>query len=395
MPGSSDDHLRVRWHSDDFDFRQGVIEVGSQEGLSGRRDSGVTRSPADARLHPRADPPRGDAEHQHGGRGGAPCQQPSTCTPPTAAGTAGYGASLGAEAQPCFLRPPTWLYLPAQGIFGGDQYAISQLDLSARVEAAPVPWTGRVEEGHRGRASLQRGEPPRAGSAGGAIRGRGPPPGSGIADAGRSRTPRRSSPPSIRGQHAMPGARRADAGGLAQRRLEAGHAHIAISLLDHAERVAAKRERQGARAQEPTAAQRLKALRRRVEARVGVAGLHASQADELGPSRVGHQATATAGQAPETGGNGQITPSVGTNEVLNMHYRCGVDDADDFTAVAVGSGGGDSSHVVIAAGATRCEGGEPRRTALPPPAAEEAAARATAWHAVGGLSTLGGPSGEV
>ncbi len=167
-------------------------------------------------------------------------------------------------------------------------------------------------------------------------------------------------------------------------------------MSDHAERVA-KRDRQGDRMQGATAAQRLEAVRRRVEARAGVVAISASHAEGLGPRRVRQQATETAGQAPEAGGNGQAAPAVGTKEVLKIHLRRCVEDcsttdlAGAVTAAAPGAEAGcaegeEPLQGRIAAGEPRCAGDALHVGAAPAPAAVAAAASTVAWHSVDALS---------
>ncbi len=190
----------------------------------------------------------------------------------------------------------------------------------------------------------------------------------------------------------MPGRGLAADRGSAQLRLDQSHAHLAISLGDHAERVA-KKDRRGDRVQGATAAQRLEALRRRVEARASSDVLNATHADGLGPRRVGRQATDKAGQAPEAGGDGQATLAVGTKEVLKIHLEqivegcsttgmTGAAAAAAPGAVVERARGEEPSQGRIAAGELRCTRDALHEGAAHAPAAVAAAASMDAWHAV-------------
>ncbi len=396
-PGSSGDHLRINRRSNISGGRYEDSTGSDKGGRVDRRGSGLTRSSADARHHSRA--ARGDDGPIRGdGEGRDTCSPARTTSSATGPADVEDAASAGSRHH--YLQPPGWLYLPAQGIFGGAHHVISRADLSARV--APASATCQRDAGgeHPGNGPWRWSAC--TGAAGAAIRGRGDPPGANDAVDAGPEVARRVPTPPIRGQSALPGARRADGKSSAQSRLEGSNAHIAISLRDHAERVAAKSKRQGGCVQGATAAQRLEALRRRIEARVNTAGRCAPQADELGPRRVEDQATDTAGHTPETGGYGQAAPAVGTIEVQKMHYHR--DPGDDGTAdlqgigaevnrgvVAGSSEGEDPSCGDIATGMSRCVDDVVQIGATPTPAAVAAAARAVAWHSVSALNPPRGP----
>ncbi len=377
MPGSSNDHLRGIQSSGQAGGHEVGRNSGSQEWSVERRGRGGTRSPADA-PNRRLPAERGDGAPRPGA---PPCTRrrgEPTGTSSARAALPTHGGIVGDGAQYHHVRPPDWLYLPAQGIFGGASHAISRSDLSACVITTSAQDDGADGDEHSAAAPGQRG---RRGDAGDdAIRGRRASPGASDANTAGAGAASR-----IRGQPQVPGTPSTSGIAAAQRRLRDSQAHIAISLNDHAERVAAKRERQGGREEGATAAQRLEALRRRIEARAGAARLDDSQADALGPERVGHQSTATAGQAPETGGDGQEAPAVGTKEVLKMHFdrndsACSSADGNACGASARSGAAAEASLGCSAEGAPRCLRDALPGCTSPTPAARAAAARQAAWH---------------
>ncbi len=115
-----------------------------------------------------------------------------------------------------------------------------------------------VERQPRDRA--ENGERP----AGAAIRGRDDPPGPNVAN--DTSDPRAAAAARIRGHDPVPGTAGGDALSRARQRLAARHSLLAQSLADHAERVD-RRSRDGGRVQQPTAAERMAALRRRLAER--------------------------------------------------------------------------------------------------------------------------------
>ncbi len=94
---------------------------------------------------------------------------------------------------------------------------------------------------------------------------------------------------------AMPAEAKVDKLTMARRRMAAKNSSIAISLADHAERVAMKKARSTADGETQTAAERLAALRRRISERRGGGTVP-------GDGEHGSAAACTRGEAPETGG---------------------------------------------------------------------------------------------
>ncbi len=103
----------------------------------------------------------------------------------------------------------------------------------------------------------------------------------------------------------------------AQRRLDERNARLAISLGDHAERVA-RRDEAGDRPRAATARERLEALRRRI----GERRRQSPRRNEVEDChRREEQATGGAGSAaPEAGEGSQESRPVGTIEVLKMQW---------------------------------------------------------------------------
>ncbi len=126
----------------------------------------------------------------------------------------------------------------------------------------------------------------------------------------------------------MPGTERRDAVSRARQRLDAQHSLITQSLADHAERVN-RRERNGDRAPQPTAAERMAALRRRLAER---------QANNRGGATTVAEAEDL--QQPRTGGS-TVHDARGTSSIedAKIHFAHPEDadqpyDADQRTAQA-------------------------------------------------------------
>ncbi len=113
------------------------------------------------------------------------------------------------------------------------------------------------------------------------IRGRRSSPGAGGAEMIRSNEAG-GAVPEIRGPPLEPGTRIQERKSVAQLRLEARNAHLKRSLEAHAERVAKKRGQGEARENQPTATERIEALRRRISARKTNKGEAEDQGREQG-----------------------------------------------------------------------------------------------------------------
>ncbi len=123
----------------------------------------------------------------------------------------------------------------------------------------------------------------------------------------------------------------------AQSRLDARNAHLAISLADHAERVA-RRGDEGSRPTTITAAERLAALRRRVaEKQAAGTGSGSAAGGRTADDGGGHAGAASAGDTggrdgggattcgggePEAGGASALEEGLGRNE-LQKNSPCG------------------------------------------------------------------------
>ncbi len=122
----------------------------------------------------------------------------------------------------------------------------------------------------------------------------------------------------------------------AQSRLDARNSRLAISLADHAERVA-RRDEEGSRPAQTAAAERLAALRRRIAERqaVGAGGGSAAggrvagggsgragnaSADDTGGRGVGGTATWSGGE-PEAGNASTLEEDRGRNELRKIHLE--------------------------------------------------------------------------
>ncbi len=319
------------------------------------------------------------------------------------------------EHAAIWSRPPSWLYLPSQGVLGNG-VDISDMDLHApsniggggigaaadadmrrtdNEAAQPAPtWTRDDPAGEEAgivthlEAGDARGQ--------GRIRGRGAAPGKrggahSAVDAAQTLGGHGRGVAPIRGHSEVPGPRGNGAGTAdtddadaknvarawkAQRRLDAKNAHLAASLHAHAERVL-KRDAAGDRPSAPSPAERLAALRRRIAGKTLGGGGGGFGAEEVVRNEK-QQAIDTAGDAtPETGGSSQGSQAMGTNEVLNIHHlRARGREFTVTTACADGSNPGEEALRRSAVGATVAE---PRGQGNGDHA-RAAAASAVAWH---------------
>ncbi len=219
--------------------------------------------------------------------------------PERAAATADRpGSVVGSEGRPIWNCPPAWLYLPHQGLGGG-------LDLLPAAPAGVPPVHARDDDTSYVAAPA-------------GIRGRADPPGPrrgaeplscAPSAVGPGAMARHGSHPTAATDSSSRGLGPGAAASRAAQRLEARNAGIAISLAHHAERVGIKDAR-GRRPVEPTASERMMALRRRVSARQGAAG-----PSDTGAQAVGQDQVQT---APSERGHA-VVPLPTSNEDAKIH----------------------------------------------------------------------------
>ncbi len=278
---------------------------------------------ANSATLPHRVPPRRHADDRARGDG-VPAMPRRGERPCLGDGGAQHPASLSRARTPVveewvspWMRPPAWLYLPHGGATAGhetvdrakmrrvdeDQLEGTQVDNSVAEDGGLI--RGRVDLTVQPLGASQ----PAAAAASTcplgerAIRGRAGSPGTARLDtdaadglsmsaggtwsaqpaakAAAAGAPAGSAG-GIRGQDRLPGQGSAGGGGRMQARVDAQLSSIAISIQDHAERVAAKRARHGDLPAGPTASARLEALRRRVAERVRPAAAHPPHGPDAG-----------------------------------------------------------------------------------------------------------------
>ncbi len=192
----------------------------------------------------------------------------------------------------------------------------------------------------------------------------------------------------------------------AQARLEEKNAHLRISLEAHAERVARKRSQNDGQGGQPTAAERMEALRRRLAAKI--ANVRLPKERSTGQCNGGDAAAAThgdAGEEPrETSADGTeereqagaAEPETGTatsaygppkrKELYKIHFavNCmeGIRDDPAWEAPGSESRNGERAERDSASAAVveqRCPAADPEREANAAAAVTDAASR-VAWH---------------
>ncbi len=272
-------------HIDEGTRRETVQHGGSSDLVKGTRVvPGINRPIGAGRgdvrpapLPPRAAPQRhrpADARAQ-GGAPRAPREDPrpaDTATALAANGAGGEGADGGRQWVMPWERRPTWMYLPhlddeAPRACGTEGRKRSHLAGGGSPQEDNVGRAVRARTNNSGDGTdakpVEGQQAAQTGTAV-AIRGRGNAPGPrGDSDAPPQRP---GDAGRIRGHAHVPGTERRDAVSRARQRLDAQHSLITQSLADHAERVN-RRERNGDRAPQPTAAERMAALRRRLAER--------------------------------------------------------------------------------------------------------------------------------
>ncbi len=254
-------------------------------------------------------------------------------------------------------RPPSWLYLPHLLVDGN----------------ASGGGAGSGS-GHAQPASASRGSPATMGDHVGlhGIQGRGNSPGSPrVARERHGESIPRSAERAIRGPDHGPGPEHGAARVRAQTRLAARNAHLQISLADHAERVSRRREREPSGVNQPTPADRMAALRRRVTDRAAEArgaAASATGAAQRGEGRRDGGGADRNEPCDGAAGPGEIAcraRAKPSKEDVKIHQTLGMDGA-----------------------AEQCEA---RGRTSPANADMAAAACFTAWHD----DASGGPAGRV
>ncbi len=277
---------------------------------------------------------------------------------------------FASEDLPIWSRPPTWMYLPHLGIGGGQLLGDLSSDAVATVHAsADGTYQVAGTAVSRGRTTSPGTRTPSA------------PAASSMQAVNLIAATRDASHPRDAPAPSATAPRSCSDGHRSESKLAARHAGIAISLADHAERVEHKKA-QGRPSTALTAAERMTALRRRLEERVN------ARAEEV-PADCMASARGETGGPPLLEGAGHSSCSVPSSKedakIHLVHARGGIRLTTAERSRA--------EHGGVATGASALEdaGGGARGPApplgaaisdpfAPVDAASAAAARCVAWH---------------
>ncbi len=276
-------------------------------------------------------PPRADLKRRRRGAGHGLGQAISACRVGQFHDHAADGpqqAAIGPEdADGEWIKPwerrPDWEYLPHLGEGGGDAVPAGETDRLDELDARR-PRHAEEPPGDRRRSGIGTMS---AGGTMDTIRGRVSPLGAqdcGVLG-GRARVVKVAE---IRGHSQMPGPTIDLERSRAQERLNAKNSHLAQSLADHEERVT-RRSMVGDRPKGASATERLEALRRRVNARIGAGEVFNVQA----PVEEAHRGAAVV----DAGGGGQ---RLGDKDDARVHGGNGV-QARSCSLVGAPTGQGD------------------------------------------------------